>query len=90
VCVCTLCTLVHHIFISVGNKIVEWFSKYWIIGFYILLLLMAIQEPYIYRLIYMIFFLFSAITFQVSYSFCVSKLLALAQTSFCVRFPVLF
>ena len=29
---------------------------------------MAIQEPYIYRLVYMLFFLYSAITFQVCLS----------------------
>lgn len=49
-----------------GTKIHHFLCKFWIVLFYILLLVMAIQEPYIYRLIYMILLLYSAITFHVS------------------------
>ncbi|XP_067928761.1 piezo-type mechanosensitive ion channel component 1-like [Watersipora subatra] len=55
--------------VKLGHKLSEWLGKYWLLAFYTLLLIMAIQEPYIYRLIYMVFFLYSAITLQFHYPF---------------------
>lgn len=71
----------------VGKWLYDMLSKYWILVCSVLFLVLAIQQPNVYRIIYMVLFLYFVISFQVCvFSLHCKLILIVRKVLMCMQF----